>query len=150
MAVESGTNTETVKGNSSLTIQAGSRTVDVTGGDYSATSSQAVLLQGKGAGVGIIGHVEGVSMLGNGQGVSITGNDAGVNVVGNGNGVRLFGRSTFYAEGSAEATIQSPVVNIGDQEVRIFGTKIVLQAGGGSITIDATGVTVAGTIVKIN
>jgi len=42
------------------------------------------------------------------------------------------------------------IVNIGDQEVRVTGTKIVLQAGGGSITIDATGVTVVGTIVKIN
>ena len=44
----------------------------------------------------------------------------------------------------------SPIVNIGDKEVFITGTKIVLQAGGGSITIDAAGVTVVGTIVKIN
>ena len=150
MAVESGTNSETIKGNSTLTVQAGARAVDVTGGDYSATSSQAVQLRGKGAGVGIIGNVGGVSMLGDGQGVSITGNDAGVTVQGNGNGVSLFGKPTFYAEGSAEVTIQSPVVNIGDQEVLITGTKIVLSAGGGSITIDATGVTVMGTIVKIN
>ena len=69
---------------------------------------------------------------------------------GNGNGVSLFGKPSFYAEGGAEATIQSPIVNIGDQEVRITGTKIVLTAGGGSITIDASGVTVVGTIVKIN
>ena len=58
--------------------------------------------------------------------------------------------SAASAEGAAEATILSPVVNIGDQEVHITGTKIVLSAGGGSITIDATGVTVKGTIVKIN
>jgi len=150
MAVETGTNTETIKGNSSLTVQAGARTVDVTGGDYSATSTQAVLLHGKGNGVGIIGNVEGVSMLGDGQGVSITGNDAGVTVEGNGQGVSLFGKPSFYAEGGADATIQSPIVNIGDKEVNITGTKIVLTAGGGSITIDATGVTVMGTIVKIN
>jgi type VI secretion system secreted protein VgrG len=150
MTVETGTNTETVKGNSTLTVQAGARAVDVTGGDYSATSSQAVLLHGKGAGVGIIGNIEGVSMLGDGQGVSITGNDAGVTVQGNGSGVSLFGKPNFYAEGSAEVTVQGPVVNIGDREVRITGTKIVLSAGGGSITIDATGVTVVGTIVKIN
>ena len=150
MTVESGTNTETVKGNSSLTVQAGARAVNVTGGDYSATSSNAVLLHGKGAGVGVIGNVGGVSMLGDGEGVSITGNDAGVTITGNGAGLNLFGRTTLYAEGSAEATIMSPIVNIGDQEVRVTGTKIVLQAGGGSITIDATGVTVVGTIVKIN
>ncbi|MEP7245313.1 MAG: type VI secretion system tip protein VgrG [Gammaproteobacteria bacterium] len=149
-AVETGTNSETVKGNSTLTVQAGARAVDVTGGDYSATSSQAIQLRGKGAGVGIVGNVGGVSMTGDGTGVTITGNDAGVTVVGNGNGVSLFGKNTFYAEGSAEATIQSPVVNIGDKEVFVSGTKIVLCAGGGSITIDATGVTVVGTLVKIN
>jgi hypothetical protein len=39
--VESGTNSETIKGNNTLTVLDGARTVDVTGGDYSATSSEA-------------------------------------------------------------------------------------------------------------
>jgi type VI secretion system secreted protein VgrG len=159
MTIESGTNSETVKGDSTLTIQAGARTVNVTGGDYSATSSKAVQLTGNGAGVGILGNVAGVSMTGNGQGVmvtgngqgvTITGNDNGVLINGNGNGVSLIGKSFLYAHGSVDATIQSPVVNIGDKEVNVSGTKIVLSAGGGSITIDATGVTIVGTIVKIN
>jgi type VI secretion system secreted protein VgrG len=168
LTVETGTNTETIKGNTSLTVQAGARTVDVTGGDYSATSSKAVRLHGKGAGVDITGNVSGVTMLGDGQGVSITGNDQGVTITGNsqgvtitgnsqgvtisgnGTGVSLFGTTSFYAEGTAEASIQSPVVNIGNKEVNVSGTKIVLAAPGGSITIDATGVTIVGTLIKIN
>jgi type VI secretion system secreted protein VgrG len=150
MSIVTGTNTETVKGNSSHTVQAGSRTVDVTGGDYAASSSQAVRLHGKGAGVGITGNVGGVTMTGDGQGVVITGNDAGVTMTGNGNGATLIGKPFFFAHGSTDATIQSPIVNIGDKEVNVSGTKIVIAAGGGSITIDATGVTIQGTIVKIN
>lgn len=159
VTVESGTNSETIKGNSTLTVQAGARTVDVTGGDYSATSSQAVKLLGKNAGVSITGNVDGVTMFGDGKGVSITGNDQGVTITGNtqgvtitgtSEGVSLFGAPSFYAEGTAEATIQSPVVNIGDKQVTISGTKIVLSTSGGSITIDATGVTIVGTLVKIN
>lgn len=168
MTIESGTNTETVKGSSTLTVQAGARSVNVTGGDYSATSSQAIQLLGNGAGVGITGNVAGVSMTGNGQGITMTGNGQGVMMTGNGqgvtingngngvmingkgNGLSLLGESFLYAFGSVDATIQSPIINIGNKEVNVSGTKIVLSTPGGSITIDATGVTIMGTIVKIN
>ncbi len=44
VTVESGTLTETSKGNASLTVQAGSRTVSVTGGKYDAKSDSAINL----------------------------------------------------------------------------------------------------------
>lgn len=177
LGVNSGTNTETIKGNASLTIQSGSRTVDVTGGDYSTTASDAIMLHGKGKGVGITGDAEGVGITGNGKGVGITGNGEGVGITGNGKGVGItgngegvgitgngkgvgitgndggvgiVGKPDVSINGESEVTITSPTVTIGDKEVNIGGTKVVISAGGGSITIDAAGVTIVGTLVKIN
>ena len=147
--VDTGTNTETIKGTSGLTVQAGSRTVSVTGGDYSATSTDAaIVLYGKGKGVeitgdaegvGITGNSKGVTITGNGEGVGITGNSKGVTITGNaqgvtitgkGKGVTLNGDPTFHGEGKSKATIKSPTVNIGDGEINITGKKIVLSVGG--------------------
>jgi type VI secretion system secreted protein VgrG len=177
MTIQSGTLTDTVKGDASLTVQAGSRTVDVTGGDYSATASDAILLHGKGAGVeilgdakgvgitgnaegvviigngkgvGIEGNGEGVGIRGNGQGVGIEGNGEGVQITGNGAGVAIKGTPDFFAEGASSAAIKSPVVDIGDKEVNIVGTKITIAAGASSIVLDAGGVTIMGPLVKIN
>jgi type VI secretion system secreted protein VgrG len=177
LTVESGTNTETIKGTASLTVQAGARMVDVTGGDYSAASSDGVFLHGKskgvgikgdaqgvsiegnGKGVGIVGNGEGVSIvgnakgvgiIGNGEGVGIVGNTKGVGIEGNGEGVGIKGNPVFSAEGTSEAQIKSPKVTIGDGEIAIVGSKIILGAGGGSILIDGGGVTIQGTKVNIN
>jgi type VI secretion system secreted protein VgrG len=177
MTIQSGTLTDTVKGDASLTVQAGSRTVSVTGGDYSATASAAILLHGQGAGVeitgdakgvgitgnaegvvivgngkgvGIEGNGEGVGILGNGQGVGIEGNGEGVQITGNGAGVAIKGTPDFFAEGASNAAIKSPVVDIGDKEINIIGTKITIAAGASSIVLDAGGVTIQGPLVKIN
>ena len=177
MTIQAGTLTETVKGDASLTVQAGSRTVSVTGGDYSVTASDAVNLHGKskgveitgdakgvgitgngegvaivgnGQGVGITGNGEGVGITGNGQGVNIEGNAEGVQIVGNGKGVGIKGEPDFFAEGTASAGIKAPVVDIGDKEINIIGTKITIAAGASSIVLDAGGVTIQGPLVKIN
>lgn len=177
MTIKSGTLSDTVKGDSSLTIQAGSRTVSVTGGDYSATASAAVVLHGKGAGVAITGDAKGVGITGNGEGVAITGNGKGVGIegngegvgikgngkgvgiegngegvgiVGNGAGVGIKGDPDFFAEGTSTAGIKAPVVDIGDSEINIVGTKITIAAGASTIVLDAGGVSISGPLVKIN
>ena len=43
LTVQTGTNTELIKGNSSHTVQADYRKVEVTGGDYTATSTDAAV-----------------------------------------------------------------------------------------------------------
>ncbi|MBW2661653.1 MAG: type VI secretion system tip protein VgrG, partial [Deltaproteobacteria bacterium] len=168
VTVKAGTLTETSKGVASLTVQAGARTVKVTGGDYSATASDAIVLHGKGKGVeitgdaegvgitgngkgvGITGNGKGVGITGNGEGVGITGNGKGVGITGNGEGVGIKGSPDFFAEGTSEATLKGPVVNIGNAEVNISGTKITISAGSNSIVIDAAGITIQGALVKIN
>ena len=168
MTIAAGTLTDTVKGDASLSIQAGSRTVSVTGGDYSATASDAIVLHGKSQGVmvtgdakgvGITGNGEGVAIVGNGKGVGITGNAEGVGIVGNGKGVGIEGNGEgvsikgnpeFFAEGTSAATLKAPVVDIGDKEINITGTKITIAAGASSIVLDAGGVTIQGPLVKIN
>ncbi len=159
LTVKAGTQSVGVKGDTSLTVQAGSRKVNVTGGDFSAIASDAIILHGKGKGVGITGDAEGVvitgngkgvGITGNGEGVGITGNGKGVGITGNGEGVGITGSPDFFAEGTSEATLKGPVVNIGDSEVNISGKKITISAGGGSIIIDAAGVTIQGALVKIN
>jgi type VI secretion system secreted protein VgrG len=177
MTIKAGTLTDTVKGDAALTIQAGSRTVSVTGGDYSATASAAVVLHGKGQGVsitgdakgvgitgngegvaiigngkgvGIEGNSEGVAIIGNGKGVGIEGNGEGVGIVGNGKGVGIKGDPDFFAEGTATAGIKAPIVDIGDKEINIVGTKITIAAGASTIVLDAGGISIQGPLVKIN
>ena len=168
MTIVAGTLTDKVKGTASLTVEAGSRTVSVTGGDYSATASDAVVLHGKGQGVfitgdskgvGVVGNGEGVGILGTGKGVFIQGDAEGVGIVGNakgvsiegyGTGVGILGDPDFYAEGKASAGIKAPVVDIGDKEINIIGTKITIAAGASSIVLDPGGVTIQGPLVKIN
>src|SRR4029450_9073643 len=150
------------------TVEAGSRTVSVTGGDYSATASDAIVLHGKGQGVfiagdskgvGVVSNGEGVGILGTGKGVFIQGDAEGVGIVGNakgasiegyGTGVGILGDPDFFAEGKASAGIKAPVVDIGDKEVNIIGTKITIAAGASSIVLDPGGVTIQGPLVKIN
>jgi type VI secretion system secreted protein VgrG len=143
MNIDAGTNTTTVKGTDSLTVQAGSRTVTVTGGDYSATSTDgAVKILGNGKGVNITGNAKGVEIGGTGKGVTVTGNG--------GTGVKLSGTPNFEASGNAQAAISSPIVDIGNGTIKIHGTSIELSAGGSSVKIGASGVTIKGAMVNIN
>jgi type VI secretion system secreted protein VgrG len=159
VTVQAGTQTETIKGDASVTVQAGSRTVSVTGGDYSASASDGVTIHGKSKGVMITGDAEGVGITGNGKGVGIKGTGEGVGIeglgkgvgiTGKGDGVGINGEPDVFIDGKSNVTIKSPTVDIGDKEINISGTKVVISAGGGSIVIDATGITIKGTLVKIN
>jgi type VI secretion system secreted protein VgrG len=138
LTIQTGTNTELIKGNSCHTVQAGYRKVEVTGGDYSATSTDAaVKLLGNGKGVDITGHSEGVAVTGTGKG--ITANGTG------GTGVAITGNPNFQACGTSTASIASPSVDIGDNNINIHGSTITLSTKGGSIVLDATGITMSGT-----
>ena len=85
----SGTNI--VKGDTSLTVQAGSRIVSVTGGDFSVKASDAVLMKGSGKGVGIEGS--------GGAGVEIKGKGS--------DGVGISGNPNFVAVGETEDRVYS-------------------------------------------
>lgn len=161
MSVQAGTNTETIKGNASLTVQAGKRSVDVTGGDYSAVSSAAVVLHGKGAGVKVTGDAAGVMVKGTGgPGVDINGTPnvavtAAASATTRAPVVSIEGTACYDVKSPlvtihADATgvIRSPVVDIGDGVINLHGSAIVLSAGGSVITIDGSGITIAGP--KIN
>src|SRR5262245_14382266 len=87
LKVNTGTNSETIKGNSSHTVQAGFRNVEITGGDYSACSTTAAAnLTGK-TSANITGKSAGVTVNGKGgSGVEIDGNGKiGVDISGDPN-----------------------------------------------------------------
>ncbi len=113
-------------------------------------NGKGVGIVGNGEGVGIIGNAKGVGIEGNGEGVGIIGNGKGVGIQGNGEGITCVGNPHFYAEGTSNAQIKGPKIDIGDGEITIHGSKIVLGAGGGSVVIDGSGVTIQGTKVSIN
>jgi type VI secretion system secreted protein VgrG len=125
----------TVKGDASLTVQSGNRPVSVDSGTYSVEAAKAVVLHGKSEGVGIEGNAEGVGIKGTGKGVGIEGT---------GEGVGIKGDPVVGVEGTSEIILTSPFVGIGDNEVVVDAKKIVLQAPGGSITIDGSGITING------
>ena len=141
LTVQTGTNTELINGNSSHTVLAGYRKVEVTGGDYSATSTDAaVRLLGNGLGVDITGHSEGVAVTGTGKGITAHGTG--------GTGVAITGEPEFQACGISKASIASPNVDIGDNNINIHGSKITLSTAGGSIVLDASGITISGTEIS--
>lgn len=137
LTVVSGKRSVTVKQDSTHVVEAGNRLVQVTGGDYSAVSTdQAVNLIGK-TRVFVNGESEGVYVEGvGGDGVGITG-DGGV-------GVGIHGTPNIAATADTMVSISAPEVFIGNDLITIKGTTIVLDAGGGKITLDASGVTITG------
>jgi type VI secretion system secreted protein VgrG len=143
LSVQSGTNSETIKSNSSHIVQAGYRKVEVTGGDYSATSTDAaVKLLGNGKGVDITGHSEGVTVTGTGKGITAHGTG--------GPGVEINGEPNFAAFGQSKASITSPDVDIGNDKITIHGsTSIELIVGSNSIKLDGSGISINGTKVTI-
>jgi type VI secretion system secreted protein VgrG len=123
--------------------------VNVTGGDYSATSTSAAA------------KIKGQTS------VSITGASAGVTISGTGGpGVQIKGKANVLAEavskvsikGGTMVNIESPVVQLGDTTIKIKGATILLDAsgsvmikgGGGTIKLDAGGITASGTLIKLN
>jgi type VI secretion system secreted protein VgrG len=51
---------------------------------------------------------------------------------------------------STEIMLTAPNVGVGDGEITVNGKKITLSAPGGSIIIDSSGVTIQGTVVRVN
>ncbi len=90
------------------------------------------------------GKSEGVGIEGNAEGVGIKGTGKGVGIEGTGEGVGIKGDPLVGVEGTSEIILTSPFVGIGDGEVVVDAKKIVLQAPGGSITIDGSGITING------
>lgn len=127
--VTKGTQTTTVKGDTTLTVQAGNNIIGVTG-DMTTTVSGAITMSAKGGGI---------SATGGGKGVTITGKG--------GPGVKIGGSPDFLAHGDSNAKIDSPMVDIGTATIKIHGTKIELDGGGGKITIDPSGVRISGPMI---
>jgi type VI secretion system secreted protein VgrG len=125
--VDTGTNSETIKGNASLTVQAGSRVVDVTGGSYTAD------VHG--------GDIKGTASAA----VKLTGQGAGVEILGNGGpGVKISGTPNFEAIGASKASIDSPVVDIGHGTITIHGTGKVIINGDGNVEVTGPQISLTG------
>ena len=137
LTVVAGKRSVTVHGDSTHTVEAGARTVTVTGGDYSATSTDAA--------ANITGHTS-VSILGETAGVNIEGKGGpGVMITGNGEvGVGIDGTPNIQGTATTNISLTAPQVFIGDKQVTIKGSLIVLDGGGGKIMIDSSGVTITG------
>ena len=138
--VKAGKQTVTVKGDATLNVQSGNRIVTVESESYSVTAAKAVLAHGKSEGVSITGDSKGVVVTGTGEGVTVNGKG--------GTGVGIKGEPNVEINGVSKVNVKSPEVFIGDSLITIKGTKIELIADGGSITIDGTGITIAGNMVK--
>ncbi|TDG04602.1 type VI secretion system tip protein VgrG [Paraburkholderia guartelaensis] len=161
--VANGTHTVQVEQTSTHMVAAGSRIVDVAVGDYSVTAANAVLVYGKKLGVGITGD-GGVGITGSKLGVDVNGNDGGVGITGDGKGrgvavtgtgkgVVITGTPFTEVYGTTNVDISAPTVNVGDQDVKqvnINAKKIVISTQGASIELDASGITIQGTIAHIN
>jgi type VI secretion system secreted protein VgrG len=130
----------TIEKDDDLTVKSGNRTVKVEKGTQSETVKGDTSLTVE-AGSRIVGVTGGI--------YSATASDALV-LHGKGKGVSVKGEPKVFVEGTSDVELKGPKVTIGDKEVAITGTKIVLSCGGNSITIDSSGVTIFGTLVKIN
>ncbi|WP_276321217.1 phage baseplate assembly protein V [Burkholderia sp. SRS-25] len=173
LAVIAGTHDVFVEGNSTHVVGTGSYATKVNTGSHSVDVAQvASLAAGKyidmgagqsgvsinkeNVGVSVIGEGSeiGVGVTGYGGGVAIAGYNKGVGIVGYVEGVSIYGENDLNLAGKTTANLQAPTVNINNGQgscvVNIDATKIVLATGGGSITLDGSGVTIQGTIAHIN
>lgn len=107
-----------------------------------------------GVSIGGTGGDTGVGISGQGGGVAIAGYGKGVNIAGYAPGVTIYGENDLNLSGKSTANLQAPTVNIDNGKascnVNVTATRIVLSTGGGSITLDGSGVTIQGTIAHIN
>jgi type VI secretion system secreted protein VgrG len=135
--VVAGTQSVTVKGDTSLRVEEGNRIVNVDTASYKCTAKKAIEMHGATEGVTVLGEAKGVKVSGTGEGVTIVGEPG------------------FHAHGKETAKLTSPDVFIGDKHVLVSGTeievtgkKITISAGGGSIVIDDAGITINGKLLK--
>jgi len=139
LSIETGTNTTTVKGNDSHTVQAGDHTEDVTGnikrkasGDIDDKATGAVKITGD-------------------AGVTVTGSAAGIKLKGTGgDGVAADGTPNVVLKGAAAVKAEAPSVDIGNAMIKIHGTNIELDGGGGKIVINGSGVTISGPLFTVS
>ncbi|WP_346780663.1 type VI secretion system tip protein TssI/VgrG [Trinickia sp. Y13] len=173
LAVVNGKHDVFVKGDSTHVVEAGSYAAQVMAGNYavevakvasmvaknhiemgSGQSGMAINKEDVGVSIGGVGGELGVGVAGYGGGVSIVGYDQGVGIAGYAEGVTIYGEDDLNLAGKATANLQAPTVNIdngkGICNVNVNATKIVLSTGGGTITLDSSGVTIQGTIAYIN
>lgn len=135
-----GKRSTTIEKDDVLTVTSGNRTIQVQKGTQSETvkGNTSLTVEAGSRTVSVSGGT-----------YSASASDALV-LDGKGKGVTINGEPKVYVEGKADVQIKGPKVGIGDQEITLSGTKIVLTAAGNSITIDSSGVTIFGTLVKIN
>ncbi|WP_175890838.1 type VI secretion system tip protein VgrG [Burkholderia cepacia] len=173
LAVATGTHDVFVKGDSTHVVEAGSYAALVKKGNYAVdvakiasmvacdcismgVQKSMVEINKEKVGVAIdgTGGDSGVSLVGRVGGVSIAGDGKGVEISGRKQGVKIYGEDDLKLAGKATASLQAPKVYIDNGtdscEVNVTATKIVLSTKGGSITLDGSGVTIAGTIAHIN
>lgn len=161
--VRTGKQGVTVKGDASLTVQSGNRTVTVSSGNYSATAAKQASLHGQAEGLSVVGEGKGATMKGiGGKGVVIYGEpnvDIGAKTKAAlhspdttvaGDDKCLVGSKALSLHGTTTLEIVGPDIKVGDKEISITGTKVTISGPAGSITLDASGVTISGAIVKIN
>ncbi|WP_322074529.1 type VI secretion system Vgr family protein [Burkholderia cepacia] len=173
LAVATGTHDVFVKGDSTHVVEAGSYAALVKKGNYAVdvakiasmvacdcismgVQKSMVEINKEKVGVAIdgTGGDSGVSLVGRVGGVSIAGDGKGVEISGRKQGVKIYGEDDLKLAGKATASLQAPKIYIDNGtdscEVNVTATKIVLSTKGGSITLDGSGVTIAGTIAHIN
>ncbi|SIT51108.1 VgrG protein [Paraburkholderia piptadeniae] len=173
LAVVSGKHDVFVEGNSTHVVGTGSYATKVNTGNYSVdvakvasmgagnyidmgAGQSGVSINKENVGVSIGGSAGdlGVGIMGQVGGVGIAGYGKGVSIAGYAQGVSIYGENDLNLSGKSTANLQAPTVNIdngqGSCNVNVNATKIVLATGGGSITLDGSGVTIQGTIAHIN
>ncbi len=141
IAVQAGTRSVTVKGDTSLTVQAGNRTVNVTGGDISGTASAAVKLHGKGAGVSIQGDSKGVQISGNPDFVATGESEA-----------RVWSKDVIiHGDSSVHIVVGGSAVEVTGSTIKVnAGGSVEIKGGGGTIKLDGGGITASGAMIKLN
>ncbi|MBR8064051.1 type VI secretion system tip protein VgrG [Burkholderia ambifaria] len=173
LAVVTGTHDVFVKGDSTHVVGTGSYVTKVNTGNHSVDVAKVASLvagnyvdmgAGKsgvsinkdnvGVSIGGTAGDTGVGISGQGGGVAIAGYGKGVDIAGYAQGVKIYGENDLNLSGKSTANLQAPTVNIDNGQdscnVNVNATKIVLSTGGGSITLDGSGVTIQGTIAHIN
>ena len=124
--VATGRQTVSVKGDAALAVQSGHRSVTVESGDYKASA----------VGVNI--------------GASTLATFHAPHAVVHGTDQCHVGSKAVTVNGTTMLDIVGPKINVGDGEIRISGTKITIAGPAGSVVLDDTGVTIEGSLVKIN
>lgn len=161
--VKTGKQTVTVKGDAMLTVQSGNRVVAVSSGHYVADAAKQVYLHGKAEGLVAVGEGKGATIIGKGgAGAYVYGEP---NVVASGKAkagvtapdTTVEGKDHCFVvgkelrlQGDSHLYIVGPDIQVGDGEVSIMGKKVTISGPAGSITLDPSGVTITGALVKIN